>query len=122
MMNARARVSSIADIANTLMPLTSKNADGTAPMTNQSKKTAYVRGVAGRLALYGWQYDPHRHTTKTPRLRQQDIADRAGMARTTIVHIERGEYGVNLATLRALAQALDVSIWSLLKQAEDKDA
>jgi transcriptional regulator with XRE-family HTH domain len=53
-------------------------------------------------------------------LRQKDVADRSGLHRPTISHIERGEYGVTLDTLKAIARALDVSMWSLLQQAEDK--
>lgn len=41
-------------------------------------------------------------------LTQEELAERAGMHRTTIGQLERGQRGLNVASLGRLADALDV--------------
>jgi transcriptional regulator with XRE-family HTH domain len=53
-------------------------------------------------------------------LSQEELADRAGLHRTYISSIERGERNVTLRTAFLLAKALGVEAADLLKVAVDK--
>lgn len=46
--------------------------------------------------------------TAAPTLRQQELAEAAGIGRSTLSRIERGETGAHGRTLRRLAKALDI--------------
>jgi transcriptional regulator with XRE-family HTH domain len=50
-------------------------------------------------------------------LTQVELAKRAGMSRTFIGHLERGQRGVNVASLGRLARALDLGVRDLLPDA-----
>lgn len=50
------------------------------------------------------------------RLTQEDLADRVGLGRTSIVNIEKGEQRIYVHTLLDLARALQVSPAELLPQ------
>lgn len=55
-----------------------------------------------------------RDARKAAGLTQQELADKAGLARMTVVRIENGhQEGANLATLRTLADALGVRLMDL---------
>ena len=45
---------------------------------------------------------------------QEDLAEHAGLDRSFIADIERGDLGVNLDTLDRLAQAFALKPWDLL--------
>lgn len=47
-------------------------------------------------------------------LTQQELADRAGIARTTLVHLEQQKAGARPTTVRKLAEALKVEPRALL--------
>lgn len=53
-------------------------------------------------------------------LSQEDLAKRAKLHRTYISDVERGERNISVESLRRLAVALGVSMWQLLKQAEEQ--
>jgi putative transcriptional regulator len=55
-------------------------------------------------------------------LTQQQLADRVGVSRQTIVSIERGRYSPNVGLALALAQALDVSVETLFQLASESEA
>lgn len=46
---------------------------------------------------------------------QMELADKAGIHRAYIGHIERGEKNLSLSTLQKIAKALDKEIWELIK-------
>jgi len=45
---------------------------------------------------------------------QEELADQAGLHRTFVGSVERGERNVTISTLEAFAEALDVSVTDLL--------
>lgn len=47
-------------------------------------------------------------------LTQEELAEKAGLHRTYVGSVERGERNLTLESMRRLAEALDVSVWSLL--------
>ncbi len=53
-------------------------------------------------------------------LSQEDLADRAGLHRTYVSLIERGQRTASIAVVEKLAGALGTSMGDLLGQAEDK--
>jgi transcriptional regulator with XRE-family HTH domain len=50
-------------------------------------------------------------------LSQEELASRAGLDRTTIGRVERGEFRVTLDAAEAMALACGVPLWTLLRQA-----
>ena len=50
---------------------------------------------------------------------QERLAERAGLDRTYICHVERGGRNVSLSTIDKLARALEVSITTLLSPASE---
>lgn len=53
---------------------------------------------------------------------QEELASRAGLHRTYIGAVERGERNITLATLQRIARAIEVDPISLLLQIEGEDA
>lgn len=51
-------------------------------------------------------------------LSQEAVAERAGLHRTYIGSVERGERNVSLANIFRLATALDLAAWDLLRRSE----
>ena len=51
-------------------------------------------------------------------LSQADLAERAGVARTTIIRLEQGDPNVNPSTLRKIARALRVKPTELWEERE----
>ena len=49
---------------------------------------------------------------------QQDLADRVGVTRQTILSIEKGKYTPSVALALALADALDVTVETLFQRSE----
>lgn len=49
---------------------------------------------------------------------QEELADRAGVHRTYMGSVERGERNVSLDNVERIARALDLPVWQLLKDAE----
>lgn len=47
-------------------------------------------------------------------LTQQQLADRVGMARTTITQLEGGRQNMTLLNLRAVVKALDHELWIIV--------
>lgn len=54
-------------------------------------------------------------------LSQEELADRAGLHRTYVSSIERGERNITLRTVFVLAKALDVEPADLLKIGSDRE-
>lgn len=52
---------------------------------------------------------------------QESYADHIGMHRTYYSAIERGEKNLQLDTLQRVCIGLDVSMWQLLKDAEQRE-
>lgn len=50
---------------------------------------------------------------------QEDLAHRAGMHRTYLGGIERGERNPSYTNLRKVAEALDIHAWELLRRADE---
>ena len=50
---------------------------------------------------------------------QEDLAHRAGMHRTYLGGIERGERNPSYTNLRKVADALDVDTWELIRRADE---
>lgn len=53
-------------------------------------------------------------------LSQEALAERAGLHRTYIGSVERGERNVSLANIFQLATALDLAAWELLRRSEQR--
>jgi transcriptional regulator with XRE-family HTH domain len=51
---------------------------------------------------------------KSRGLTQEELAEEAGLHRTYVGSVERGERNVTIDSMYRLAGALDVSVWSLL--------
>jgi len=51
---------------------------------------------------------------------QEEVAHRAGLHRTYISDIERGARNISLKNLGRLAAALEIPIWNLIRNAEQK--
>jgi len=51
---------------------------------------------------------------------QEDFAERAGLHRTYISDLERGQRNVSLENIEKLARALSLSIGDLMKRVEDQ--
>jgi len=49
---------------------------------------------------------------------QQDLADRVGVTRQTILSIEKGKYTPSVALALYLAEALDVTVETLFQRSE----
>lgn len=47
-------------------------------------------------------------------LTQEDLAEKANLARTYITNLEAGKINASLETIVRLAEALEVSVWALL--------
>ena len=62
-----------------------------------------------------------RHYRKKAGLSQEKLAERAGLHRTYIGGVERGEYNVSAINIARIAQALDIEPFILLveKRAEE---
>ena len=58
--------------------------------------------------------DKVRELRRARGLLQQELADKAGIARQTVVNLENGRHVPDTATLSKLAKALEVSIGDLL--------
>ena len=71
---------------------------------------------AFRLAL-GRRVRLHR---LVQRLTQQDVADRAGVSRSFVSVFEKGDHGIDVLTLRRIAQALDVPLPELVTEPQDE--
>lgn len=54
-------------------------------------------------------------------LSQEALADRAGLHRTYIGSVERGERNITLANIHALAEALAVPVQSLFAQSNSEE-
>jgi transcriptional regulator with XRE-family HTH domain len=54
-------------------------------------------------------------------LSQEELADRAGLHRTYVSSVERGERNITLRTIFVLAKALGVDPADLLKAGNDKE-
>jgi transcriptional regulator with XRE-family HTH domain len=52
-------------------------------------------------------------------LSQEELADLAGLHRTYVGSVERGERNISIDTMERLAKALDVDITDLLKEATE---
>ena len=50
---------------------------------------------------------------------QEDLAHRAGMHRTYLGGIERGERNPSYTNLRKVADALEVDTWELIRRADE---
>jgi transcriptional regulator with XRE-family HTH domain len=50
---------------------------------------------------------------------QEDLAHKAGMHRTYLGGIERGERNPSYTNLRKVAEALDVDTWQLIRRARE---
>ena len=53
---------------------------------------------------------------------QEDLAHRAGMHRTYLGGIERGERNPSYTNILKVADALDVDAWELLRRARDLES
>jgi len=53
---------------------------------------------------------------------QEDLAHRAGMHRTYLGGIERGERTPSYTNLRKVADALDVDTWELIRRADELES
>lgn len=53
------------------------------------------------------------------RISQEDLAHRAGMHRTYLGGIERGERNPSYTNIRKVAEALGIDAWELLRRARD---
>lgn len=67
----------------------------------QSKRGAGIAGEIGRRVR-------SRREALTPAMSQERLADQAGLHRTYIGHVERGEVNVTVYSLVRVAAALDV--------------
>jgi len=63
------------------------------------------RVLAEKRCSVGWQI---REVRKSRRMTQQDVADRLGWTRTSLVAIERGQQAVTLDQLLNLAELFEV--------------
>jgi len=50
---------------------------------------------------------------------QVDLAKRTGIGRTTLVHIESGKHCTSLGNLYKIAEALDISVYSIVPERND---
>lgn len=53
-------------------------------------------------------------------LSQEELADRAGLHRTYVGGVERGERNISLVNILKLARAMDVKLADLMSQIDDK--
>jgi transcriptional regulator with XRE-family HTH domain len=56
-----------------------------------------------------------RKAREDQQLSQEELAERAGLHRTYIGQVERGERNVSIDNLEHLAQAVGMSLWEMLR-------
>ena len=54
-------------------------------------------------------------------LSQDEVAQRSKLHRTYISDVERGERNISVESMRRIASALDMSVWQLVKYAEEAE-
>ena len=52
---------------------------------------------------------------------QDDFADKVGMHRSYYGALERGKKNLQLSTLERVCEGLDVSMWEVIRDAEDRE-
>ena len=57
-------------------------------------------------------------TREEQSLSKNELSQRSGVSRTSILRIEQGERSPSIYILMLLAKSLDVDLWKLLKEAE----
>jgi len=67
---------------------------------------------------FGWNV---RQLRKAQNLSQEELAEKAGLHRTYIGSVERGERNISLENILALARALNVSLVDLFRGIKTKD-
>jgi transcriptional regulator with XRE-family HTH domain len=67
---------------------------------------------------FGWNV---RQLRKAQNLSQEELAEKAGLHRTYIGSVERGERNISLENILALARALNVSLVDLFRGIRTKD-
>lgn len=78
------------------------------PPSGDTVRTLLLRAFGTRV----------RDARKGRELSQEELAERAGVHRTYVGAVERGERNVTLLTITRLAQALDVPVSDLLRPRE----
>ncbi len=76
-----------------------------------ARSIATRTGVSNLLSRFG---DNVRTVRRAKGISQEDLADRAGLHRTYVSSVERGERNVTLETIEKLSKALGVSMAKLM--------
>ena len=81
------------------------------PTTYQKQSNPIPARVLFGLAL--------RKARETQKMSQEELAERAGLHRTYIGQVERGEKNISIGNMEHLAAAVGLAVWAMIKPPDE---